>query len=122
MWEQYQLLQKQCDGEIEKLLSRMTENREIPKDLGETKVIKKNKPEIENFHLLMTKLTYGKNASAIAGINDYSALKIIAGTGTGLRNFKSEKHFTPWLGLAPSSHQSAKKTERKADGTATAPE
>jgi transposase len=113
MWEQYQLMQKQCDGEIEKLLLRMTENQDNPKNLSEAKVIKKNKPEIENFHLLITKLTYGKDTSAIAGINDYSALKIIAETGTDLSKFKDEKHFTSWLGLAPSAHQSAKKKRKK---------
>ncbi len=68
---------------------------------------------IEDFHLLMTKLTQGKDTTAIAGINDYSALKIIAETGTELSKFKDEKHFTSWLGLAPSAHQSANKKRKK---------
>jgi transposase len=113
MWEQYQVMQKLCDVEIEKLLLQMTTNKESPQNLNIPKPIKKNKPEIENFHLLMTKLTLGKDTTAIAGINDYSALKIIAETGTDLSNFKDEKHFTSWLGLAPSSHQSAKKKRKK---------
>jgi 5'-3' exonuclease len=61
----------------------------------------------------MTKLTLGKDTTAIAGINDYTALKIIAETGTVLDKFKNEKHFTSWLGLAPSAHQSAKKKRKK---------
>jgi transposase len=114
MWENYQTLQKQCDAEIEKILQQMTQGKDEPQNQGSVKRIKKrNKPVIEDFHLLMTKLTLGKDTTAIAGINDYSALKIIAETGTGLDKFKNEKHFTSWLGLAPSAHQSAKKKRKK---------
>ena len=113
MWEHYQAMQKQCDSKIEELLLQMTVDKENPQNLNTAKPIKKNKPQIEDFHLLMTKLTLGKDTTAIAGINDYSALKIIAETGTDLSNFKDEKHFTSWLGLAPSAHQSAKRKRKK---------
>lgn len=113
MWEYYQAMQKQCDTKIEELLLQMTADKENPQNLNTAKPIKKNKPEIEDFHLLMIKLTLGKDTTAIAGINDYSTLKIIAETGTDLCNFKDEKHFTSWLGLAPSAHQSAKKKRKK---------
>jgi transposase len=114
MWENYQTLQKQCDTEIEKILQKMTVDKDGPQNQGPIKRIKKrNKPVIEDFHLLMTKLTLGKDTTAIAGINDYTALKIIAETGTVLDKFKNEKHFTSWLGLAPSAHQSAKKKRKK---------
>lgn len=114
MWEHYQLLQNQCDVQIEKILNQMTSDKQEPQNQGPGKRIKKrNKPMIEDFHLLMTKLTLGKDTTAIAGINDYSALKIIAETGTELSKFKDEKHFTSWLGLAPSAHQSANKKRKK---------
>ena len=114
MWEHYQLLQKDCDAQIEKILNQMTSTKEEPQNLGTAKRIKKrNKPIIEDFHLLMTKLTLGKDTTAIAGINDYSALKIIAETGIDLSKFKDEKHFTSWLGLAPSAYQSANKKRKK---------
>jgi transposase len=114
MWQHYQNLQKQCDVEIEKILRQMTSDKENPQNQGSEKPIKKrNKPVIEDFHLLMTKLTLGKDTTVIAGINDYSALKIIAETGIDLDKFKNEKHFTSWLGLAPSSHQSNKKKRKK---------
>lgn len=114
MWKHYQALQAQCDTEIEKLLNQMTLDKDDPQNPGTVKPIKKrNKPVIEDFHLLMTKLTLGKDTTTIAGINDYSALKIIAEIGTDLDKFKNEKHFTSWLGLAPSAHQSAKKKRNK---------
>jgi len=113
MWEQYQLKQKQCDKEIEKLLKRITKNHEDPKDIRTPKAMKQNKPEIEGFHRLMVKLTGGIDTTAIAGINDYSALKIISETGLDFSKFKNEKHFTSWLGLSPSAHQSGKIRRRK---------
>lgn len=113
MWEQYQLKQKQCDKEIEKILKKMTCELEEPKQLSTAKRINRNKPEIDSFHRLMVKLTGGKDTTAIAGINDYSALKIIAETGVDLSKFKNEKYFTSWLGLAPAAHQSGKKRRRK---------
>jgi len=113
MWEQYQLMQKYCDKEIEKLLQKMTIEFEEPQNLSIPKRMKRNKPEIEDFHRLMVKLTGGNDTTAIAGINDYSALKIIAETGLDFSKFKNEKHFTSWLGLAPSAHQSGKKKRRK---------
>jgi transposase len=114
MWQHYQYLQKQCDTEIEKILHQMTFDKAEPQNQGQEKPIKKrNKPVIEDFHLLMTKLTLGKDTTTIAGINDYSALKIIAETGTNLDKFKNEKHFTSWLGLSPSAHQSNKKKRKK---------
>jgi transposase len=114
MWQHYQELQKQCDAKIEKILRKMTSGIKEPENQGTEKPIKKrNKPVIEDFHLLMTKLTLGKDTTAIAGINDYSALKIIAEIGTNLDKFKNEKHFTSWLGLSPSAHQSNKKNRKK---------
>ena len=113
MWEQYQDMLLQCDSEIEKLLNEMTLNCPEPKELSHPKQIKKNAPVIKDFHQVMAKLAGGTDATAIPGINDYSALKIIAETGTDLSKFKNEKFFTSWLGLAPSVHQSAKKKSKK---------
>ena len=113
MWEQYQLKLKQCDKEIEKMLGKMTEKQANPENLNTPKALKQNKPEIQDFHRLMVKLTGGVDTTAIAGINDYSALKIIAETGLDFSKFKNEKFFTSWLGLSPSAHQSGKTRRRK---------
>jgi len=62
MWQHYQELQKQCDAEIEKILRKMSSDIEEPKNQGTEKPTKKrNKPVIEDFHLLITKLTFGKD-------------------------------------------------------------
>ncbi len=113
MWEQYQLKLKQCDKEIEKILKKMTENHANPKILNTPKAMKQNKPEIQDFHRLMVKLTGGTDITATAGTNDCSTLKIIAEIGLDLSKFKNEKFFTSWLGLSPSAHQSGKTRRRK---------
>lgn len=40
---------------------------------------------------------------------DYSLLQLIGEVGTDLSAWKTEQHFTAWLGLAPGSHQSGKR-------------
>jgi transposase len=45
----------------------------------------------------------GVNVTEITGISELSALSILAETGTDMSHWKSEKHFTSWLGLAPNT-------------------
>lgn len=41
-----------------------------------------------------------------------SLLKLVAETGTDLTRWKTHKHFTSWLGLAPGKHESGRKRRR----------
>ena len=43
----------------------------------------------------------GVDLTAIDGINDITDLKVLAETGTDMSRWKSEKHFSSWLGLSP---------------------
>lgn len=43
----------------------------------------------------------GVDLTAIDGINDITALKVLAEIGTDMSRWKSEKHFSSWLGLSP---------------------
>lgn len=43
----------------------------------------------------------GVDLTAIDGISDITALKVLAETGTDMSRWKSEKHFASWLGLSP---------------------
>jgi transposase len=113
LWEYYRQKERECDKEIESVLHTITCNAPTPEKLSKPKQIRSNKPEIEDFHLLMTKLTGGKDATAIAGINDYSLLKIISEVGTDLTKFKDSKHFTSWLGVTPGLNQSGKSNRKK---------
>jgi transposase len=111
MWEVYQRKMFDCDKEIEKLLKEMTqENLPMPES-SNPKVIRHNRPEINDLHLLMMKLTQGKDPTQIAGINDYTLMQLISETGTDLGNWPSSDHFTSWLGLAPSQNKSGKQNK-----------
>ena len=69
-----------------------------------------NSPEIAGLHGLLWRLCAGKDLTTLPGVADYVLLQLIAEVGTDLeKNWKSEKHFTAWLGLAPGSRQSGKR-------------
>ncbi|UFW88382.1 IS110 family transposase [Bradyrhizobium barranii] len=45
----------------------------------------------------------GKDVTTIDGLGPYLSLKLIAECGDDLTSWPSAKHFTSWLGLAPSN-------------------
>ena len=45
----------------------------------------------------------GVNITTIMGINELSALTIMSEVGTDMSKWKTEHHFTSWLGLAPNT-------------------
>lgn len=45
----------------------------------------------------------GTNVTEVAGISELSALSIFAECGTDMSKWKTEHHFTSWLGLAPNT-------------------
>jgi transposase len=51
----------------------------------------------------LQRLTGGIDLSQIDSIGPQTALQIIAEIGTDMRRWKSEKHFTSWLALAPNN-------------------
>jgi transposase len=51
----------------------------------------------------------GKDVTAIDGLGPYLSLKLIAECGDDLSSWPSAKHFTSWLGLAPSNKVSGGK-------------
>jgi len=51
-------------------------------------------------------MTGGNDPSQITGLTDSTLLQVIAETGTDMSPWKTDKHFTSWLGLAPNTHQS----------------
>jgi len=58
-------------------------------------------------------MTSGRDVSQIVGLTDLSVMKLLAEVGTNVDAWKTEKHFTSWLGLAPNIHQSGNTRKRK---------
>jgi transposase len=102
----YQQKTLECDKEIEKLLNEINKDKPTPSKLKKPKPIRHNKPQIENLHLNLMKMTKGNDPSQITGLTDSTLLQLIAEVGTNMNYWKTEKHFTSWLGLAPNTHQS----------------
>ncbi len=69
-----------------------------------------NAPHIAGLHGLLWRLCGGKDPTQLPGIADYVLLQLVGEVGTDLSTpWKTEKHFTAWLGLAPGSRQSGKR-------------
>jgi transposase len=117
-WQFYNDQIKECDQEIKEQLSIMTDDLpEVDQNKNKRKTIRYNKPDIEDLHKPLLKMTEGKDPIGIAGITDYSFLQIISEVGTDMSQWKNEKHFTSWLKLCPmresSGHMSRKKKMKR---------
>lgn len=112
-WQFYQQKLQQCDAQIEALLSQLTDALPPPQRLQAPKPIGHHKPEIEDLHGKLMKLTGGRDPSQLCGMTDLTLLKLVAEVGTDMTRWPSEKHFTSWLGLAPGVHQSGNRRRRR---------
>lgn len=104
----YQEQINQCDKEIEQIIHKMGNGKkdgDLPK---KRKVIRHNKPEVKDLGANLIDIFDGTDATIISGITDYSWMQLLSEVGTDLTRWKTEKHFTSWLGLAPGQHNSGK--------------
>ena len=112
-YEFYQQKVFECDKKIQLLLELITNNTPAPPNIKPPKHIRHNVPQVDNLHEMLMKLTGGNDPSQITGLTDKTLMELIAETGTDLSKWKTEKHFTSWLCLAPGKHQSGKKNKKK---------
>src|SRR5437773_3218344 len=111
LWQFYQKKIAECDQAIEEVL-KVLAGPEDPKNPAPaaTKRGGVNAPHITGLHSMLWRLCGGKDPTTLPGVADYVLLQLLAEVGTDLsKNWKSEKHFTAWLGLAPGSRQSGKR-------------
>lgn len=109
----YQKQIAQCDKEIEKIIHK-TGKGVSDKDLSSPrKPIRHNKPDVKDLGANLINIFEGKDATVISGITDYSWMQLLSETGTDLKRWPSEKHFTSWCGLAPGQHWSGKMRRNK---------
>lgn len=111
-WHYYNGLIAECDKEIEAQLQVMTKDKDDIDAPQKRKPIRYHKPQIDDMHQPLLKLTEGKDPINIAGITDYSFLQIISEIGTDMSAWPTEKHFTSWLKLAPMRASSGNMSKR----------
>jgi transposase len=96
---------EECDREVERCLRTLNDNREVPTTPlapPRTKKGRTNQPDIAIRQALYT-LVGGVDLTQIHGLGPYSALRIVAECGTDMSRWRTAKHFTSWLTLAPGS-------------------
>jgi hypothetical protein len=104
--EAYEFLKRQidaCDAEIDAHLTALAARQAPPRDplpapRRKTKP-RDNDPRFE-IRSPLHRLT-GTDLSQIDAIGPYSALRLVAEIGTDMTRWRTEKHFTAWLTLAP---------------------
>lgn len=109
----YQQKITQCDKKIQECLERMNKNSNEDQHgkKQKRKPIRHNKPSIDNLDAHLLTIFSGKDATVLPGISDYNWLQLLSEVGTDLTKWKTEKHFTSWLGLAPKQHNSGKRNK-----------
>jgi transposase len=110
LYDTYQAKVQDCDAEIERSL------RELPTDAAaapplpprrRSRSTQKNDPAFDVRPALHALL--GVDLTQINGIGPYSALRIVAECGTDMSRWRTAKHFTSWLTLAPGNKVSGGK-------------
>ena len=109
-WKFYKEQIRECDQALEKSMKTITKEKQRHQsdENKSRKPIRHNKPNIEDLGNYLITLFEGKDATLLPGITDYTWLQLYAETGANLTKWKTEKHYTSWLGLAPGQHQSGK--------------
>jgi transposase len=111
-WQFYQKQIAECDQQMAEILKEMVgpEDPQAPQAPSASKRGGVNTPQIAGLHSLLYRLCGGKDPTTLPGVADHVLLQLLGELGTELqKNWKTEKHFTAYLGLAPGSRQSGKR-------------
>ena len=102
LYDFYQRCVAECDAEIEKAVALMNLSRQLPEAPMPKAKHRTKQPNEVNFDVraAMYQLT-GTDLTKIHGIGPFLALRLVAECGTDLSRWKTAKHFTSWLTLAP---------------------
>jgi transposase len=126
LYDYYQEQITECDNCIQELLKSFEsedKNESIDKPDIKEKNIKIKKKKIINPEMnVEIKRITGVDLTQIDGLNTTNVLTLISEVGLDMSKWKTEKHFTSWLGLAPNNKisggkvlsRNTKKTKNKA--------
>ena len=95
----------ECDRELEKILLEMiaAKNDGVLPDIEKVKRKRNYKRPVQINVTAYLKELNGIDITEITGISEISALTVLSEVGTDMSRWKTEKHFTSWLGLAPNT-------------------
>lgn len=101
-WRFDQTQLRDCDTEVEKVLSRLPKKADrqvLPKARIKRGKPRKNEPKLDGRSILFESL--GTDLTAITGLSTLTILIVISECGMDLTRFPTYKHFCSWLGLSP---------------------
>jgi len=99
---------KQCDEKMEAILKQTVKEKEEPAVKPTGKRVYHHRPAIGELDKIVVQLYDGKDLTVLPGLTCYSVLKFFSVVGNDFSNWKNEKAFTAYLGLAPSKYQTGK--------------
>ncbi|MGE5318687.1 MAG: IS110 family transposase [Hyphomicrobiaceae bacterium] len=117
-WEFYQGQIAECDRQIAAVLRDLAGAGGAPAEppappSGPLKRIHHHAPQITALHELLVQISGGHDLSTLPALTDYSVLQLLSEVGTDMSRWPTVKHFTAWLGLAPSRRTSGKQRRRE---------
>lgn len=116
-WDFYQAQIRSCEEEMQRVLAAITDDLPPSSTPSAPHPTRHHQPDIDGLHEHVVRMCNGENPAAITGISDVLALRILAETGTDYSHWRTAKHFTSWLHLAPRQEQSgAKRRKARAEG------
>jgi transposase len=113
LYDAYHEKASACDVRIEAVLKELTIHR--GHDHGSAPPVSRRRNRTDQANALAFDVRaslfglLGKDVTTIDGLGPYLSLKLIAECGDDLTSWPSAKHFTSWLGLAPSNKVSGGK-------------
>lgn len=96
---------EECDREIERQLIEQiaSKNGGVIAEIAEVKRKASKKHKLPFNATSYLKEIFGVDITEVFGISELSALTILSEVGTDMSKWKTEHHFTSWLGLAPNT-------------------
>ncbi len=106
----------ECDLQIEKTLQKIEQGQVHGDQMPEIKrrVYSKNRLNFNGTQYLYNIL--GVDVTKVFGISELTAIEIISETGIDMGKWKTKKHFTSWLNLAPNNRISGGKLLKSKKG------
>ena len=114
----YKHQMQDCDHRMEAILKEINKDKKLPPGIetGVRKVIRHNKPKIDELGNHLLKIFGGRDATKLPGITDYNWLQLYSELGSDLSKWPTEKQFASWLGLSSGQHNSGKRNRSKSKG------
>ncbi len=99
LYQFYQSKIRECDLEIQKIVSQYLPPERITSELKQLEEEKKKESVVTQY----LRMIFGVEVTEIWGIKENAAIELLSEVGADMSKWRTEKHFVSWLGVAPNS-------------------